>query len=223
MKKYSILLFGGSGKMGKELKILIQQHNFFSLYKSTNSSLDDIDASQVDLVIDFSNQKSFHNIAKWSEDNQKPFLSGTTGLTPSDFALLKTMSISIPVFWSSNMSVGIYLLSLCFGLLSKKSKAFNFQYKIEETHHVEKKDSPSGTALSLLGILNNNNLDAKVISHRKTKELGLHKVSLNSDDESITLEHQAHSRSVFAKGAMQAAEFLVVQSSGLYKMKDLFS
>lgn len=223
MKKYSILLFGGSGKMGKELQLLIKGHAFFSLYKSIGSSLEGVDPKKVDLVIDFSNQKSFSNIAKWSEDNQKPFLSGTTGLTSSDFALLKSLSLSTSVFWSPNMSVGIYLLGLCLDVLSKKSKDFSFQYNIEEIHHVEKKDSPSGTALGLLGILNNNDIDSKILSSRRGRELGLHRVKVTSDEESVVLEHKAHSRSVFAKGAIQVAEFLVLQPPGLYKMENLFS
>lgn len=222
MKKYSILLFGSSGKMGKELQLLIKSHAFFYIYKSINRSFEGVDPEQVDLVIDFSHQKSFSNVAKWSADNKKPFLSGTTGLTGSDFALLKTMSLSSSVFWSSNMSAGIYLLGLCLDILSKKSKNFNFQYSIEETHHVEKKDSPSGTALSLLSILNNNNIDSKIISNRKGGEFGLHKINIHSDQESLVLEHKAHNRSVFAKGTIQAAEFLVLQPPGLYRMENLF-
>ncbi|MBE8221578.1 MAG: 4-hydroxy-tetrahydrodipicolinate reductase [Bdellovibrionales bacterium] len=221
MKKYSILLFGGSGKMGKELQLLINSHNFFSLYKSTGSNLDGIDPKKIDLVIDFSNQKSFCNIIKWSKDNKKFFLSGTTGLTKLDFDLLKTSALTIPVFWSSNMSTGIYLLGLCLDLISKKSK--NFNYNIEETHHIEKKDSPSGTAINLSNILNNNNVDSKILSNRKKQELGIHKVDISSPEEGLTLEHKTYNRSLFAKGAMQAAEFLVLQQPGLYKMKNLFS
>ncbi|MBE8163041.1 MAG: hypothetical protein HAW63_03545 [Bdellovibrionaceae bacterium] len=223
MKKQSILLFGGSGKMGKELQTLIKEHAFFSLYKSPDSSLTDVDPQQVDLVIDFSHQKSFSNIAKWAENNRKAFLSGTTGLTEKDFNLLKSISLSIPVFWSANMSVGVYLLNLCLNIISKKTQGLEFKYAIEETHHVDKKDSPSGTALSLLRVLNDNNIEAKVCSNRQGKELGVHTVNLVSDEESLLLKHKAHSRRVFAKGAIRAAEFLVCQPSGLYTMENLFS
>lgn len=222
MKKYSILLFGASGKMGQELQGLINNHEKFLLYKNINSLVEDVDPSEVNLVIDFSHQKSFSHIVTWATEHKKAFLSGTTGLISQDFKLLNNHALIAPAFWAANMSVGVYLLGLCIDLISKKSKALSFDYQIEETHHSGKKDSPSGTALSLLNILNNNNLEPQIISHRLGEELGKHTVSLNSLDESLVLEHRAHSRSLFAQGTVAAAQFLVNQSAGLYSMKDLF-
>lgn len=219
MKHYSILLFGSSGKMGKELQILIKKHSFFSLYENTDSDLKKINPSKIDLVIDFSHQKSFFKIANWAKENKKSFLSGTTGLTSDDFDLLKKMSFDVAVFWSANMSPGIYLMGLCLDLISKKTK--NFNYKISETHHTEKKDSPSGTALNLLKILNKNNIEAKIQSTRQGTEAGLHTINLSSPSEDLIFSHIAHNRCLFAKGAIKASEFIIEKKNGFYTMSDL--
>lgn len=220
MKHYSILLFGSSGKMGKELQLLIKQHTFFSLCENKALDLKKINPDKVDLVIDFSHQKSFSVIAKWAKENKKSFLSGTTGLTKKDFTLLKDLSSVSAVFWSANMSPGIYLMGLCLDFVSKKTK--NFDYKISESHHKEKKDSPSGTALNLLNILKQNNIEAKMKSIRVAEEIGSHTVSLSSPEENLVFNHIARSRSLFAKGAIKASEFIVQQDNGFYTMKDLF-
>ena len=151
-----------------------------------------------------------------------PIVSGSTGLREKDFNLVRKQSAARPIFWASNMSPGLWAFRQAmksFQLIS------NFDFAIEEIHHTQKKDRPSGTAKTLQ--LDLEKIIEKKIetpsSHRLGSIFGIHTITAASSHEMITMQHQALNRSVFAEGAVKAALWLSKQKSGFYSMEHLFS
>ena len=226
MKPLKIGVVGAAGKMGQELQQVISEAGlipYFGFYNSTkpvgfvHSSNDwsDKNAEDVELWIDFSLPQGFDNTMKQIVSFNKPIVSGTTGLSEGQRILLKDISKNVPVLWSSNMSIGIAFLNR---LLTQFSAIKDFDFQIEELHHRGKKDSPSGTAKTLF-----ENLElavgksiAPTVSIRGGGIFGIHRIWAMSDQEVITIEHQALNRKVFAEGALKAGLALINKSPGLY-------
>ena len=157
MSAVKVGVVGAAGKMGQELSVVIAEMGlvpFFGLYNKTkpegysheSNDWKNTHAFEVDLWIDFSLPENFDSTLKNLAKFKKPIVCGTTGLSVSQMELLKTTAMTLPLLWSSNMSVGIAFLNL---LLTQFSSIKNFDFQIEELHHREKKDSPSGTAKTL--------------------------------------------------------------------------
>ena len=144
----------------------------------------------------------------------------------------------IPVFYSANMSMGVALLAE----LAKKTAAIypDADIEIVETHHNRKIDAPSGTALMIANAIKEVRKAATLMmgrsgqGKRAEQEIGLHavrrgnivgihEVLVSTDTETITLKHEAHSRALFADGAMAAAQFLCGKPAGLYRMQDMIA
>lgn len=172
---------------------------------------------------------------------KKPIVIGTTGLNNNDEKKIKAASKKIAVVKASNMSIGINLL---FSLLADVVKKIGSYYDIEiiEAHHNQKKDSPSGTALSLADIICKSlGLDPQKALRfgreghsegRASREIGLHSVRAGEivgdhtilfagHGECLELTHRAQSRDTFARGAILAAQFLSRKKTGLYNMQDV--
>ncbi len=231
MNQLKVGVVGSAGKMGQELQQVISEAGlipYFGFYNSkkptgfVHSSNDwkDKSAEDVDLWIDFSLPLGFDESMKKLVSFKKPIVSGTTGLSEAQNSLLKEISKSVPVLWSSNMSIGIAFLNR---LLTQFSAIKNFDFQIEELHHRGKKDAPSGTAKTI-----QENLEIAVgkkipptVSIRGGGIIGVHRIWAMSDQEVITIEHQALNRKVFAEGALKAGLALMNKSPGLYSMKDL--
>jgi 4-hydroxy-tetrahydrodipicolinate reductase len=185
--------------------------------------LPDPEAGMVQVIIDFSSPELLGDVVEWCEKRGVPLVSGTTGLTESDFSRMKKAAEKIPILWAPNMSLGIAVLNELIKGLSVVKEQFDFQ--IEEFHHIHKKDRPSGTALFL-----QNTLESEVgetveppIVIRGGGIFGDHKVWAMGQEETLCLQHTALNRRVFARGAIQAAKWLVNQSPGSYSMKDVIS
>ena len=147
-------------------------------------------------------------------------------------------SREIPVFHSANMSLGIALLV---ELAKTTAKAFpDADIEIIEKHHNRKLDAPSGTALLLANAIKEIRKNAKFIfgrggqAKREVEEIGIHavrmgniigehEVIIGTDTQTITLKHEAHSRALFAEGALAAADYLCGKSAGLYDMERMIS
>jgi 4-hydroxy-tetrahydrodipicolinate reductase len=113
------------------------------------------------------------------------------------------------------------LIRHCLAKLSRAKQLLDDpQFTIHETHHMQKKDAPSGTALSWQKWLN---LDCDIQSHRKGDIKGIHELILKTSDETISLKHEVHDRALFAKGAIWAAKFLLNNQleNGLYDFSRL--
>ena len=216
-----IALSGDRGRMGKSLRKLIKKSP--SLKTTAKANRDHSPKkwknSQIDGVIDFSLPDLFSQSLDWAVQNKKPFVSGTTGLSLSQKKALKTSGKIIPVFYGENMSGGIFLFTKWLNEL------FNEEVKIliEDIHHKNKKDKPSGTALKLEKSLPSFlKRKTKIKSIRKGKEFGTHRILIKSSEEVLTLTHQALNRELFAKGALQALFFLLKKKKGYYEPSDLY-
>ena len=205
----------------------------FPIYSSTN---DIKEAIQV--IIDFSIPVASLNILKYAEERNIPIVIATTGFSEEDLKVIENYSEKISVFKSANMS---YEVNLMADLVAKMAtKLPDSDIEIVEIHHNKKVDSPSGTALLLADSINNA-LDNKMTyeynrqakrEKRSEKEIGIHSVRGGTvvgkhsvmffgENESFEIVHTSDSKSVFAKGALKAAEFIVGQNAGLYSMKNL--
>ena len=178
-----------------------------------------------DLVIDFSSPQSLEKSLEICEELGLPLISGTTGISDGLQKKLKLASKKIPALWSPNMSIGIAVLKKAIQLLGQLE---DFDFQVEEFHHNQKKDRPSGTALALQQTLKKSLAQKKAATLpeplvvRAGGIVGIHKVYATSQNEMICFEHTAMNRKVFADGALLAGEWLIGQQPGLYTMEDLF-
>lgn len=223
MKKIKVGLVGASGRMGLELAKVIESSPHCQLFYplGRNQKWDAKRGSEVDVWIDFSSPDALGDVLKKAAINNTPVVCGTTGFTKKEKALLARFSKKIPVLWSSNMSLGVAVLNEALKSLAAIS---HFDFQIEEIHHNRKKDKPSGTAITLQENLENA-VQKKLpdaLAIRGGGVFGIHKIYAMSDEEILTFEHSALNRTVFAKGAVKAAEWLVRQKKpGLYQMRDV--
>ena len=220
-KIIQIALSGDRGRMGKSLKKLIKKSVFMKVTAGANRdhSPKSWKASQIDAVIDFSLPDLFVQSLSWSVRNKKPFVSGTTGLGLSQKRALKKAGKTIPVFYGENMSGGIFLLTEWLKNLFNEEVGI----LIEDIHHKDKKDKPSGTALrlekSLPPFLKEK---VKIKSLRRGREFGTHRILIKSSEEVLVLEHRALNRELFAKGALQALFFILKKKKGFYEPFHLY-
>ena len=153
-----------------------------------------------------------------------PILIGTTGFSEDDFKKIEVASTKIPVLFAPNTSPGIAILK---NILNTSKNLFSEDhvFSISETHHIEKKDSPSGTALDLQRVIISIYPEANVVieSFREGNHPGEHTVSIALDKEIIEFTHRAEDRSIFALGALKGAAWLTERSAGLYSMSDIYS
>lgn len=204
-------------------------------------SIDKCDV-EADVVIDFSNPASTDNLLKYCEDKGIGAVLCTTGLTPEQLQAVEETAKKTAILKSANMSLGINTL---LDLVKKATNVFveaGFDVEIVEKHHNQKLDAPSGTALALADSINeelNNEYEycydrSARNTKRPEKEIGIsavrggtivgdHDVIFAGTDEVITLSHTAYSKSVFAKGAVEAAKFLAGKPAGHYDMRDVIA
>lgn len=246
----NILLSGITGKMGHEIIKEVKNHNDFIIKAgiSRNNIENEITIyndvnmikEKIDVIIDFSHPDFTLNILDYAKKRNIPMVIGTTGFDDLQLKKINEYSKYIPIFKSSNMS---YEINLICDILSKySSKIGKCDIEIVETHHKDKKDSPSGTALMIANTINEslnnkyNYLYGRGLSKEKRKdneitihsirggsEMGKHSILFLMNNESIEITHNVTSRSVFAAGALEASKFIINKENGLYDMKDLIN
>ncbi len=146
---------------------------------------------------------------------------GTTGLDGAQIRKIHHTSKNIPIVFSSNMSVGV---NLVFGLIRQAGRVTGKNYKvhIKETHHIHKKDAPSGTAKTMAEIAHGSSgVHAGIESFREGEVVGDHAIFFESPVDSISIHHHAKTRDIFAQGALVAAKFLSGKKKGLFNMQDV--
>jgi 4-hydroxy-tetrahydrodipicolinate reductase len=148
-----------------------------------------------------------------------PLVVGTTGLLDSHKNLLKKYSQSIPVFYSANYSLGIHCVHSMLKAIYDQLDGWDIG--MVETHHTEKKDAPSGTAISLKESIGR---DFSIQSLRLKGVPGEHEIIFSNESEIIHLKHTAYSRQVFAKGALDCAKWILEMGykNGFYTMNSRF-
>ncbi|MEM1539160.1 MAG: 4-hydroxy-tetrahydrodipicolinate reductase [Candidatus Bathyarchaeia archaeon] len=195
-------------------------------------------AGNADVYVSFTSPKAeLANIPRVA-DMGKRIVMGTTGFTDEEFNRLKNYTAQrVPAVFAPNFSIGINLVLKMLKILKALPK--DYDISIVEAHHVGKKDAPSGTALSIAklvseikgyrrtvfgreGISPRNAEEIEVVSVRAGGIPGIHKIIIAGAYDMITIEHTAFSRSVFALGALHAAEWLMGQKKpGVYSMEDV--
>ena len=246
-----ILMHGCNGKMGRMITELVKNDdgaviaagvdtytgiaNDYPVYES----IDQCD-TDVDVVIDFSNAGAVDGLLGYCVEKKLPVVLCTTGLSEEQLEKVKTASRQIPILKSANMSMGINLLLKLLAEAAKVLGPAGYDIELVERHHNQKVDAPSGTALALADSINEA-LDNKytyvydrsqVRKKREKDEIGIsavrggtivgdHEVIFAGTDEVIEFKHTAYSRSVFGKGAVEAAKFLAGQKPGMYDMGDV--
>ena len=246
----NVLICGANGRMGKKVYDAVSLSNNLKAVCGVDlvenlstdypvySSFEKV-TEKVDVVIDFSSPKSLPAILDFCKSKKIPAVLCATGYTEDDVAKVKKASEEIALFRSGNMSLGVNAL---IDLVKKAALSLGgFDIEIIEKHHNQKVDAPSGTALMLADGVKEVAPEKfytygrqGIVGKRDKNEIGIHavrgggivgehEVIFASGFETITLSHQATDRSVFADGAVKAAEYIVNKKSGLFNMSDVIN
>jgi 4-hydroxy-tetrahydrodipicolinate reductase len=175
----------------------------------------------IDVLIDFTAPEATAATLDYVARYKKAVVIGTTGIPDDVLTKIEEVSKVVPVVFSPNMAVGVNVL---FAVLPDLVKRLGPDYGIEiiEAHHKGKKDAPSGTAKKLHEVLTlASGKDIPAHSVRLGDIVGDHTVILCGNSERIEIKHQAHSRDLFAVGALKAAKWIAGKPAGLYSMQDV--
>lgn len=221
-KIINLALVGASGRMGHEIEKLASSSSVFKVVvRLDEDSSWPVDRKSVDVVLDFSSPQGLGLALTWCLKHKVALVSGTTGLTKAEKERLRRAARKIPILYSANMSPGVAL----FVQILQNFKAIkDWSFEIEESHHQHKKDKPSGTALLLQQILDKTigRKSGPIVSHRLGEVPGTHQIKAIGPEETLTVQHVAHDRRVFARGALSAARWLFDKKRpGLYDLSDL--
>ncbi len=209
-----VYLNGRSGKMGQ---VIVSRAKILNLH-----IVDNIQDS--DVVIDFSHPSSISDLLDQCIFHQKPLISGTTGFCETELFKLKLASKKIAILHASNFSSGISSLKNSI-LKFLDSSSEKFHCEIEEVHHREKVDFPSGTALQLKDFIESIDKEKKIkslkiISRRVKNIFGTHKIIFKNSKNHSEFIHEALSRDVFADGALINIKKILNLKPGLYELSD---
>ena len=257
MSAIKFALSGAMGRMGQMIAQTAKKNDDFTLiggleYAGSPAQgqpcgegkivADAQDLAAADVIIDFSRPEATMALLEAAIENNNALVIGTTGLDEAQEAKLMEAARSIPILYCANTSLGVNLL---LKLVEKAAKALGSEWDIEivETHHNQKVDAPSGTALALghaaakgrdvsLSDVRDSGRDG-ITGARKSGDIGFavmrggniageHSVMFFGEDERIELTHIANQRVIFARGALSAARFAAtIGKPGLYHMEDV--
>lgn len=227
-----IALFG-YGKMGKTIEqIALQKGHTIILKTSGKSLLEKI--IEADVAIDFSTPKAAVSNIKFCMERQIPIVCGTTGWLDDYDEITRFCDRCNGAFiYASNFSIGVNIFFRMNEYLADLMKPWKeYQVSLEEIHHTEKLDTPSGTAITLAeDIIKNSDKKSwnlkkaqknniKITSKRVKDVKGTHTINYQSEIDIISIQHEAQSRQGFALGALIAAEWLLGKK-GVFTMKDV--
>ena len=189
-----------------------------------------------EVIIDFSHHSAVQDVLTYGKKTGCAVVIGTTGHTPEEKAAITEAAKEIPVFWAGNMSLGIAVLCR---LAKQAAAAFpDADIEILEVHHNRKVDAPSGTALMLYDAVKSARPEATahcgragegkrtpeeigISSLRMGNVVGIHEVHIATNNQILTLRHEATNRAMFAEGGVEAARFVCGKAPGLYSMTQL--
>ena len=225
----------GYGRMGKEIEKIALQRGHEIVIKSTGENTYDI--NETDVAIDFSVPASAYSNISNCINNNIPVVSGTTGWLDKYNEIVDLCNEKGGAFiYASNFSLGVNVFfELNKQLAKMMSTLEQYNIAIEEIHHTQKLDAPSGTAITLAeGIIENTNKKAWELDEKTSEENipitairtpdvpGTHTVTYSSEVDRIDIKHTAHNRQGFALGAVIAAEWLH-NKTGVYTMRDVLN
>ncbi len=243
-----LIINGSNGRMGREVvKLALEGYRGSSLAAAvdinvptaaeypTFTSLDDVNVD-ADCIIDFSHHSITKDVVGFAVSRGLPLIIATTGQTEDELKFIEKASESVPIFISANMSLGVALLVELAKTTVKTMPDADIE--IVETHHNRKLDAPSGTALLIANAIKEVRNNLKYVFGRGGQQkrehdeigihavrmgniVGIHEVIVGTDTQTITLKHEAHSRSLFAEGAIAAADFMKDKPAGKYDMTSM--
>lgn len=233
----------GYGKMGKEIeKVALERGHEISVIVNSKNPITQADFSATDIIIDFSTPAVVKENIHFLLDHNIPSVIGTTGWNDSLVEITqKVKELNGSLIHASNFSIGV---NLFFQLNEQLAKIMNphkeYYVSMEEIHHTEKLDAPSGTAITLAeGVINNHeyvdnwncpqsdqnkefNGGLEITALREKDVKGVHKICYSSPIDKISIEHEAFSRKGFALGSVVAAEWLL-NKKGIFTMRDVLN
>ncbi|MFT3757030.1 MAG: 4-hydroxy-tetrahydrodipicolinate reductase [Pseudoxanthomonas sp.] len=229
-----LLIHGASGRMGKALlRLAAEQPQDFAIVAAVSrkpeqrvvdgvpffASSELAGAPVFDAAIDFSLPEAFDPVLALCEQRGAALVSGTTGLSDTQRTAIDAASALIPLCWASNFSLGVAVLT---ELVERAAAALpGWDCDIVESHHTQKKDAPSGTALTLGNAAQWGGATPHYASLRAGDIIGEHLVQFTGPGERIELTHRAGNRDIFARGALHAAAKLVGRPPRAYRVRDL--
>lgn len=239
-----VLINGACGRMGKEVEKIVEASETMTVaakidkMAAESGCYTDINdfSGETDIIIDFSNHLGTKDLLDYAVKKNIPTVVATTGHTDEELKLIEEAGKKIAVFHSANMSLGVALL--CELAVKTAATMPDADIEIVETHHNRKLDAPSGTALMIAnaikavrekaqfvfgreGMAKREKNEIGVHAVRRGNIVGIHEVLVSTDSQTITLKHEAHSRALFAEGAVSAAEFILGKPAGLYNMNNI--
>ncbi|PSL07932.1 4-hydroxy-tetrahydrodipicolinate reductase [Cecembia rubra] len=237
------ILLLGYGKMGKIIGEIAESRGHYIVAKINIDNIQELDSlipEEIDVAIEFSQpDAAFENIS-WAINKGIPVVSGTTGWLDKKPAIAAlALEKNTAFFYASNYSIGVNVFFKVNKFLASLMKDQNdYKVSLEEIHHTEKKDAPSGTAITLAegiiqsnsnytdwklsGELNVNEHDVLITSKRIDPAPGTHIIRYQSEIDDIEISHTAHSRKGFALGAVLVAEW-IKDKKGVLSMDDFLS
>ncbi|MET0017935.1 4-hydroxy-tetrahydrodipicolinate reductase [Oscillibacter sp.] len=232
------LILIGHGKMGKLLEQSAAEQGDEVLAALSRDNLGQLSSlPAADMVIDFSRPETLDAVSAYIRRTGTPLLSGTTGYTPEQLDRVRALGDCAPVLYAANYSLGIAVFQRVLSQISDTLKP-EFDIEIEETHHNQKADAPSGTAKLLLSAIDPAGEYTPVYGRegntgkRAKKEIGIHalrggtvagthSVHFFGLDEELEITHRAASRQIFVSGALYAARLLAGRPRGFYDLQNL--
>ena len=246
-----IIMHGCNGKMGQVITNLLKDdenaiivagvdpyddgHNVYPVFSSMDSCV-----VKADVIIDFASSKAMDSLLEYSVKEGVPAVLCTTGLTEEQIKNIEEASKKVAILKSANMSLGINIMFKLLQAVAKILVPAGFDVELVEKHHNQKEDAPSGTALALAEAIKQVLPDDYYYKYDRTQErakrdpkeigisvirggtiVGEHEVIFAGEDEVIEFKHTAYSKTIFAKGAIEAAKFLAGKPAGFYDMKDV--
>ena len=212
-----IYINGVSGKMGTNLLKLCANDKNIKI-------CDDLNDDSLEVIIDFSHPDSTLKLLKSLPTQKISLIIGTTGLKEEHFQYIEEISKDKRVLIAPNLSKGISVFKNTIAEFIKANDK-ELHCLIKETHHDQKIDSPSGTAIELKKIIESNNTknliaDIEIISKRTGKIFGIHEIIFYKDTKKIQFKHESKSRNIYSDGALQAAHWIKDKEEGLYSFED---
>ncbi len=238
-----VLICGALGRMGVKLAETLQENNVEYICVDLRAEegsgiyakIGDC-KENADVIVDFSSHLGTKDLTDYAAAHNLPVVIATTGQTDEEMAMIRACAEKVPVVKSGNFCLGVALLAH----LAREAARIMPQADIEivETHHNQKADAPSGTALMIADAIREarpelkNNLGRSGHGKREKDEIGIqavrmgsivgrHEVYLGCAGQQITLAHEAFDRALFADGAYAAAKFVIGKAPGMYDMNDV--
>lgn len=214
-----VVIVGARGRMGRAVIEAIQASDACDVAATIDR--DDAMPDAGDLVIDFSSDEGSKTALAASERRSAPLFVGTTALSEGTMQALRNHARKFPVMVTSNASIGVAVLHRM-AALATSTLGPDWKVHLTEMHHVRKLDAPSGTALALANTVRDAGGDLPREMIRSIREgdiVGRHVLSFEGRGETIRLEHEAHDRALFARGALTLALWLRRQPAGMHSVQ----